>query len=530
MNYLFGKSARILVLLTIALLFSLASQAQNLRSLMKTGDKYFALGNYRAAIPYYEQALNENTDNAEALFKAGVSFLAYDKDRASDYLYKAQRLNAHISPDIEYWLGRVDHVNYRFEDAIQHYEQYANTLAKKANARQELAMLIAQSRFADKMVRQPKDLFVRNLGPTINTPFSDHSPVISRDSKTLIYTTRSSHVTNNPVATDGEYNEEIVEAIRLDADDWSAPRSLSLHLNSKGHDASIQLYDNETKLLLYRQTENGDFYYSMKDHQDWGVPQKVPGHVNTSSYESDAFITADGSTMYFATNHFSKTGDKDLYVAQKTIKGDWGKPKNLGKNINTSFDEDSPFLTADGKTLYFTSRGHATMGGSDVFVTHFNEASQTWSEPENMGYPVNSPDDDTYFRLSADGLTAYLSSYRMGGYGEKDIWSIDLSKSVLIRGLVSDQLEGSADSEIEVVFSSKPLHNKLLTYSVIITPGTRSFELPVQSGRTYKVTFSKNGQVFPTQECNVPATTNENVILEKGFSLAKLPKETAKRN
>ncbi|MDQ4140458.1 MAG: hypothetical protein M3142_08010, partial [Bacteroidota bacterium] len=428
-------------------------------------------------------------------------------------------------------LGRVDHVNYRFDDAIQHFELYAGTLNKKAAIRKEVAMLIEQSRFADKMVRHPKDLFVRNLGPTINTPYSDHSPVISRDGKMLLYTTRS-NAANNQVATDGEYDEEIVEAIRLDADTWNTPRSLSRHLNSRGHDASIQLYDNDTKLLLYRQTENGDFYFSVKDHQDWGVPQKVPGNVNTSGYESDAFISADGSTMYFATNHFSEDGNKDLYIAQKTTKGDWGKPKSLGKIINTPFDEDSPFLTADGKTMYFTSRGHNTMGGSDVFVTHFDSVSQTWSEPENMGYPINSPDDDTYFRLNADGTTAYLSSYRMGGYGEKDIWSIDLSKPVLVRGQIYDQAAGNADYEIEVVFSSKPKNNKMLSYTATIAPGGSTFEVPVQSGRKYQVTFSKNGQVFATQECEIQATAAENVVLQKDFSLSivKLPKESAAKN
>ncbi|PSR53357.1 hypothetical protein AHMF7605_07355 [Adhaeribacter arboris] len=526
---LYGKTAKALVLFTGSFLLSFSSQAQSLRNLMKIGDKFFALENYRSAIPYYEQILNENSDNAEALFKAGVSYLAYDKDKASDYLYKAQRLTPNVSPDIEYWLGRVDHVNYRFEDAIQHFELYVGTLTKNAPARKEIALLMEQSRFADKMVRNPKDLFVRNLGPTINTPFSDHSPVIARDGKTLIYTTRSSNFTSNHTETDGEYDEEIVEVVRLDDNNWSAPRSLSLHLNSRGHDASIQLFDNDTKLLLYRQTENGDFYYSKKNNQDWSNPQKLSGSVNSSGYESDAFISADGSTMYFASNHYSKAGDKDLFVSQKTAQGEWGKPKNLGKTINTSMDEDSPFLTADGKTLYFTSRGHNSMGGSDVFVTHFDLKSQTWSEPENMGYPVNSPDDDTYFRLSADGTMAYLSSYRMGGYGEKDLWSIDLSKNVLVRGKISDSLEDTATGEIEVVFSSKPLHNKMLSYTVTLTPDTRTFELPVQSGRTYQVTFSKNGQVLATQEYEVPATVAEDVVLSKDFALsfAKLPKESA---
>ncbi|MDQ3292270.1 MAG: hypothetical protein M3Q05_13365 [Bacteroidota bacterium] len=529
---LYGKPAQVLVLLTSILLLSLGARAQSPKSLMNMGDKFFVLKNYRAAIPYYEQILDENSDYPEALFKAGVCYLALDKDKASDYLYKAQRLLPNVSPDIEYWLGRVDHVNYRFEDAIQHFELYANTLSKKSPVRKEIARLQEQCRFADKMVRNPKDLFVRNLGPTINTPFSDHNPVISQDGETLIYTTRSSNFTNSHSTSGGEFNEEIVEANHLETNEWTTPRSLSPNLNNKGQLASIQLYDNDKKLLLYRPTDKGDIYYSIKNNQDWSDPQKITGNVNTKGSETDAFITADGSPIYFSTNHYSKTEDKDLYVSKKNAQGEWSKPENLGKNINTSYDEESPFLTLDGKTMYFTSRGHNSMGGSDVFVSHFEPNSQTWSKPENMGYPINSPDDDTYFRLNADGTMAYLSSYRMGGYGEKDIWSIDLSKTVVVRGQLSDRAVGSSTSEIEVVFSSKPKNNKMLSFSATLAPGAKSFELPVQSGRTYQVTFSNNGQIFATQQCEVPATAAENVVVEKVFSLPiiDLPKQASAKS
>ncbi len=491
-------------------------QGQTRRNFLKTADQFFQLENYRAAIPYYEQILNEDNENALVLYRAGVSYLAYDKDRASDYLYKAQRLKPNVAPDIEYWLGRVDHVNYRFDDAVDHYQLYANTLPKNAPARQEINVLIEQSRNAQKMVQHPKDLFVRNLGPTINSPYSDHSPVISRDNKVLLYTTRSRTATPNKVNPDGEYFEEIVETVRLDADNWSEPRSLSLHLNSKGHDASIQLFANDTQLLLYRQTQNGDFFVAGKTNTGWSLPAKITGPINTKDYESDAFITPDGNTLYFATTHLSAKGDKDLYVSFKTPQGNWSKPQNLGKTLNTSFDEDSPFLAPDGNTLYFTSRGHNTMGGYDVFASHVDPVTRTWAAPENLGYPVNSPDDDTYFRLSADGTTAYLSSYRMGGYGEKDIWSIDLSKEVIIKGKVTYLEDKTSPVGLEVNFSSQPQNNKALQYWATATTAGY-FEVQVQSGRRYQLTFSRNGKVIGTQEYEVPATVADKVILTPEF-------------
>ncbi|RDC63516.1 PD40 domain-containing protein [Adhaeribacter pallidiroseus] len=519
MTLTFTRTLSLLLIATIWLL-SDPVQGQTRRNFLKKADQFFQVENYRAAIPYYEQILNEDNENAWVLFRAGVSYLAYDKDRASDYLYKAQRLKPHIAPDIEYWLGRVDHVNYRFDDAVEHYGLYAHTLPKKAAARQEMTVLIEQSRNAQKMVQHPQDLFVRNLGPTINSAYSEHSPVISRDDKVMLYTTRGHSAAPGKVNADGEYFEEIVEAVHLDSDNWSEPHSLSLHLNSKGHDASIQLFANDTKLLLYRQTQNGDFYVSAKKNTDWSLPVKMNGVINTKDYESDAFITPDENTIYFATTHLSKKGDKDLYVAHKTTQGEWGKPQSLGKNLNTAFDEDSPFLAPDGKTLYFTSRGHNTMGGYDVFVSHLDTITQTWSNPENMGYPINSPDDDTYFRLNADGTTAYLSSYRMGGYGEKDIWSIDLSKEVIIQGQVMYQENEKAPVELVVNFSSQPKNNKALHYWATASKEGQ-FKLQVQSGRTYQVTISQNGKIRDTQEYEVPATVAENVVLSPAFSLAK---------
>ncbi|QNF34914.1 PD40 domain-containing protein [Adhaeribacter swui] len=511
-----GRHIRLLFL-GLVCFCSAPVHAQKERSFLKTADSYFMVGNYRAAIPYYEQVLNSDKAQPLALYRAGVSYLAYDKDRASDYLYKAQRLNPNVAPDIEYWLGRADHVNYRFDDAVEHYKLYANTLPKNAQARKEVDLLIQQSRTAQKFVQKPKDLFVRNLGPTINSPFSDHSPVISRDNKTLIYTTRNRTAVHEKVNTDGEYTEEIVEAVRLDADTWSEPRSLNLHLNSKGHDASIQLFDNDTRLLMYRQSQNGDFYVARRKESNWSLPEKLNGHINTPNYESDAFITHDNNTLYFATTHFSKKGDKDLFMSRKDANGVWGKPVSLGNTINTAFDEDSPFLTPDGKTLYFTSRGHNTMGGYDVFVSHLDSVTQTWSAPENMGYPINSPDDDTYFRLNADGTMAYLSSYRMGGYGEKDIWSIDLSKEVKIKGQVANAEKVDATT-LEINFTSRPKNNRALQYYAPVL-STGDFEIQLQSGRTYQVTFKQNGQVISTQEYEVPATAAPEVVKTAAFRI-----------
>jgi outer membrane protein OmpA-like peptidoglycan-associated protein len=504
------------------------ADAQSTRKDLKTGNKFFEQENYRAAIPYYEKVLAKDPNNAKALFNAGISYMSFDKEKASDYIYKAQKLKPKVSKDVEYWLGRVDHLNYNFDEAVAHFQAYNATLKKNDQRKEELAQWIQHSKNAKVQFNSPKDIFVKNLGPTINTQFSEHSPVISSDDKILIFTSRGEAVTgasgsvsdkkNKSVAADGEYYEDIFEATRVDDENWQKPRSLSGVLNGKGHDASIQLFDNDTKMLMYRNDNNGDIFVTDKSGGDWTAPKALDGNINSKAFESDAFITPDGLTIYFSTGKFSEDGTLDLYTSTRTSTGsDWGTPKSLGANINTKYDDDSPYLSKDGKTLYFSSRGHNTMGGYDIFKSEYDEAGRKWGPAINMGYPVNTPDDDSYYRLSPDGSYAYLSSYRIGGYGEKDIYTINYIKNANIVGKVfSSKDSTTVIPGVELVFSGKQADNTALSFRDISKPDG-AYQVAVLSGRTYQVAVSKDGKNIETQEFAVPVSTNDSTTITKNF-------------
>ncbi|WP_245318652.1 OmpA family protein [Hymenobacter elongatus] len=471
--------------------------------------------------------LAKEPNNALALFRAGISYMSFDKEKASDYIYKAQRLKPKVSKDVEYWLGRVDHLNYNFDEAIAHFQAYNTTLKKKDTRKASLAQLIQHSKNAKIQFNSPKDIFVKNLGPTINTAFSEHSPVISNDDKLLLFTSRGENVTgatgstanpkNKSVAADGEYYEDIFEAKRVDDENWEKPRSLSGALNGKGHDASIQVFDNDTKMLMYRQDENGDIFYAEKAGGDWAEPKKLNNNINSKAFESDAYITPDGLTIYFSTSKFSELNTLDIYYATRQAGGDWGTPKSLGGVVNTAFDDDSPYLSKDGKTLYFSSRGHNTMGGYDIFKSEYDSVGRTWGRPENMGYPINTPDDDTYYRLSPDGSYAYLSSYRIGGYGEKDIYTINYIKNAIIRGKVYSQRDSTIIPGVELVFSGTQADKTALSYRDVTKPETGDYQVSVLSGRTYQVAVSKDGANITTEEFAVPVSTSDSTIIEKNF-------------
>ena len=514
----------------VALTAAIASpaQAQSARKDLKTGNKFFEQENYRAALPYYEKVLAKDPNNAKALFNAGISYMSFDKEKASDYIYKAQKLKPKVSKDVEYWLGRVDHLNYNFDEAVAHFQAYNATLKKNDQRKEELAQLIQHSKNAKVQFNSPKDIFVKNLGPTINTQFSEHSPVISADNKLLIYTSRGASVTgatgnisdkkNKSIAADGEYYEDIFEARRIDDENWEKPRSLSGVLNGKGHDASIQLFDNDSKLLMYRNDNNGDIFVSDKAGGDWSAPKPLDGNINSKSFESDAFITPDGLTIYFSTGKYSEDGTLDLYQSTRSSMGaDWGPAKSLGANINTKYDDDSPYLSKDGKTLYFSSRGHNTMGGYDIFKSEYDEASRKWGAAQNMGYPVNTPDDDSYYRLSPDGSYAYLSSYRIGGYGEKDIYTINYIKNATIKGKVfSSKDSTTVIPGVELVFTGAQADKTALSFRDVTKPDG-AYQVAVLSGRTYQVAVSKDGKNIETQEFPVPVSTNDSTTITKNF-------------
>jgi outer membrane protein OmpA-like peptidoglycan-associated protein len=498
--------------------------AQSTRKDLKTGNKLFDQENYRASIPYYERVLAKDPNNATALFRAGVAYLSFDKEKASDYIYKAQKLKPKVSRDIEYWLGEVDHLNYNFDEAITHYQAYNATLKKKNDTRrEEVAQLIQHSKNAKVLFNQPKDIFVKNLGPTVNTQFSEHSPVISSDDKTLIYTSRGEQVTGSDVkkkgiAADGEYYEDIFETHRVDADNWEKPRSLSGVLNSKGHDASIQLFDNDTKLLMYRSDNDGDIFMSEKTGGDWTAPKRLNDNINSKYREGDAYITPDGLTLYFSTGKYSEDNTLDLYYSTRTAGGDWGPAKSLGGAINTKYDDDSPYLSRDGKTLYFASKGHNTMGGYDIFKSQWDSIGRKWGRPENLGYPINTPDADSYYRLAPDGSYAYLSSYRIGGYGEKDIYTINYIKNVTIKGQVFSKRDSlQSIPGVELVFSGKTASNEAISFRDITKQPNGDYSVNLLSGRTYQVAVNKDGKNIETQEFAVPISTSDSTSITKNF-------------
>lgn len=478
---------------------TLSLSAQENKELIRIGDKYLKNKQYRKALPFFEQALKTDSTNITAIYKSSICHLyRYSKEKSLQGFLKVYAVDSTYDKFVYFWMARAYHLNYQFDNALKYYSMYKTKLAKWDTRQKEVDWYMEQARRAREFTSNPKNFVVQNLGNQVNSSYSEHSPVASLSDSILLFTSRRDK-DNSKEDFDGEPFEDIFIVKKQGDGTWSAPELFEI--NTSGHDACIQFFDNDQKLFIYRQTRGGDIYVVEKVDGQWQNPKKFPV-INTRGFESDAFMTADGSTVYFATNRYKKLGDLDIYYVTKKSDSSWTKPKMLKGRINTDEDEDAPFITADGKTMYFSSRGHNSMGGYDVYKTVLGPDGK-WSKPENLGYPINTPDDDVYYYLSGTSNHAYMSSYRDGGFGEKDLYEIIPVESVVIVGTVTEEKTNKVLDKYDMVL--QPLSGSMPNAKEATTVTQQgNYNTSVLSANAYLLKISKDGKVLKTDTLKVP--------------------------
>ncbi len=391
----------------------------------------------------WTQLATDNPDNANVNYKAGRAYLntLNMKTAAMPFLAKAVKSDIEknydpISPyekkvpiEVYYYYARALHLNYKLDDARVYYERFMlgapvkHQLFAKANLGTE------QVGHARLLMKIPVEFEIENLGSVINSEYPDFSPVISIDENALFYTSaRVRQDSSNYYVKDkttGKYFEDIYASYKGVDGEWQEPELLSI--NTTNHTATMNVSVDGQTLYLYRDdTGNGDIYQSKLVGETWSEPQAMPGVINSPAWETHLAPTPDGRTIYFVSNRKGGLGGRDIYRVNMLPDGNWSEAENLGAKINTQYEEDAVFVSPDARTLYFSSQGHNSMGGFDILYSRIDETTGEWSEPTNIGYPINTVDDDVFFVTSADGKRAYYSSERNDGFGEKDIYMIKL--------------------------------------------------------------------------------------------------------
>lgn len=396
---------------------------------IKAGDKYYVMApDWRFnAIPYYVSANKFNPNNALLNYKIGYCYLTKHsafKTKAIPYLETAFKLNSNVAVNIHYLLGQAYQLNMEWDRAMQEYNAYIQTLDLKKNAKQiaDAKKKIDECKNGAEFVKNPVSVFIDNVGPTINTQYPEYGPLVSADETSMLFTSRRP-TAKGQLATDaGLYYENIYISYFRNGQ-WLAATNLGEPVNHKGeHIATAGLSPDGKILYVYNNERNGDIYQTFLEGGEWTKPQKMGGKINTKYRETSLSIAADNKTLYLVSDRPGGFGGKDIYKVTLNDRAKWTDPVNLGPTINTQYDEEGADIQADGKTLFFSSKGHNSMGGFDIFKSTYD--SGKWSEPQNLGYPVNTPDDDVFISVSKSGKHGYYASVKANGYGDYDIYKV----------------------------------------------------------------------------------------------------------
>ncbi|MEO8473664.1 MAG: OmpA family protein [Chryseolinea sp.] len=385
------------------------SHAQTVKEIIKKGEIQYNAREYVKALVIFQDGLKAFPQDAKINFWTGLTYLSLpSKSESLRYLQTAFTNDHKVDPKIYFYLGLSYHSNKLYQKAEEFFTEYK----KRHRADAELAdEMIRQSEFADSVTRAPTNAVVENVGSAINSQFHEYSPLVSADGNTMIFTS------NRPDAQiKGPLFEDIYISKKIKGQ-WSMPKKISPNINIKFNDAAASLSADGKTLVIYYEYGGGDIYISKLEGQDWSKPTPLNKNVNTPGFwETSAFLAPDGKKLYFTSNRPGGMGNLDIYVSEMESTGDWGQAKNLGNVINTKGREDSPSLDNAGTTLYFASNGHRGMGGMDIFKSELKEGK--WQKPVNMGYPINSVEDDSFFAITGDHKRAYFSTLREEGNAE----------------------------------------------------------------------------------------------------------------
>lgn len=468
------------------------------------GLNYEENGNYKQAEVIYKKLTKNNTAlTAELLYHIGVCQLyATHADSAAVTLQKAAELvdnkyiNSDLSIDILLNLGKAHQIALNPEEAIVRYGQLLHIISDSdVELKKEIEDEIQSCKNAEIYMENPVEISIKNLGSNINSASDDHSPVVSLDENQIYYTSRQKSGKENSLR-DGDNPEKIYHSI-FSSKVWSKNFILEVFFRNFENESALSLSADGSELFLFRNDLEGQsIYESIYNGKTWGKPFKLPAPINSPANETHACLSPDKSTMFFTSDRAGGIGGKDIYLVRKQKDGTWGSLTNLGPKINTKLDEETPVFHYDGKTLYFASEGHQSMGRMDVFYSQMNPDS-TWNDPINLGYPINSPDDDFFFAPSITKDHAFYASSRQGDtYGGSDIYRVEFKKFVkgdlaVVEGVVDPGNKSNLQAgKIRILVSLKETNAPVGNYS---PNADGKYMLFLETGKEYNVVQKEEG-------------------------------------
>ncbi|NVO01184.1 MAG: PD40 domain-containing protein [Bacteroidetes bacterium] len=467
----------IVTILSFAFTNTAKSQTEDFKTKYDLAEGMMNDGNYTAALQIFLSLDSIKPQNSNINFQIGMCYInsTSDQTKAIPYFEMAKKnvskkytggsKEDRCSPYVFYYLAKAYHLDYNLDKAIEYFNKFKEYFNYKTDRAivEQADRQIEMCNNAKKSMADAGKLKIENLGPNINSPYRDYSPVISLDGSTLIFTSRRKVGENPKKEKDGRYFEDIyISKYNSETKQWDQAKSIGDSINTNLHEASISLSADGKQLFLYKSDgKDGNIYVSKNIDGNWSSPQKLPEPINSKAWETHVFLTTDGNTLYFVSDRSGGFGGRDIYSSKKISEGVWDKPINLGPVINTKYEEESPYIVTDssGTTLYFSSKGQGSIGGFDIFTSK-QKIDGTWSEPKSMIYPINTSDDDVFYVPTQDKKHAYYASGKYGGLGDLDLYYVTILN------------EGKADSTKIDTIVTQPVDTAKIVKNVITPQDT----------------------------------------------------------
>lgn len=496
-------------------------------------------GDVIGALNSFREITKNSPNDATALYYEGFCYFTLKQyDKSKDALLKAEALKTDVKAETFLLLGKLYQMDENYDKAIEECNTLKAIKGAPLEALEEADIVLSQCQIAKTMIANPLNVEVTNLGPDINSKYDDKNPCITADAKMLVFTTRRPDGTDAPIDVegDGKYFENIYVA-ELDSltKNFSKAEPASGAVNTEAHDACTSISPDGKQIFIYKNDINdknsrgGDVFVSKIAQGKWKKAEPIGKPIASSYWEGGACVSPDGKTYFFTSEREGGFGKSDIWMVEKLNKKEWGKPVNLGANINTKYDEGGMFLAPDGKTLFFCSNSPQSMGGYDIFKTVLEDGK--WSIPQNLGYPINSSAKEGQLTLSADTRYAYISSERKGGLGESDIYKINLKDYAILekdgkkksnnalgilKGTIREGFEGYGVSDVSIVVQDEASGAKIN----MMTNEAGEYFMTLKPGK-YVLTVDKKGYQQIQEKVEINQSDKEAVILERGYLLKK---------
>ncbi|HIA10570.1 MAG TPA: hypothetical protein EYN69_00655 [Flavobacteriales bacterium] len=507
--------------------------------LAKEADIFMEKKNFLAALPLFEKLFKNYPNRIEYKLALAIcyTYKSGEKEKAVKF-FEEILLSDPKSKHINYELGRAYHLTSQFDKALVQLK-----IAKgKKGSKDKEKNIIELIRFCGngiELIQNPVDVEIENMGPVINSSGSEYVPVISSDESMLIFTYAGKNciggLQNQYGQPDpkGYYYEDILVSYKI-GNLWLTPEDIGSNINSSAHDACVALSGDGQKLFVYRDTDegSGEIFMSELEGNVWLRPIKMNININTEHWEGSASLSPDERTLYFTSERPGGQGGRDIYKSEMREDGIWDEAINVGPQINTEYDDDAPFIHPDNKTLYFSSMGHNSLGGYDIFSAT-RTSDTAWAQAVNIGYPINTPEDDVFYVMAANGKRGYYSSARDGSFGQHDIFVVHQGKEaikhalVLVKGRVTAN-DRPAEVSITVTYAANAENQGI--YKSNSASGMYLISLP--AGNDYTIKYELEGYFPQTEIINASAIDyfTEMVINVKLYSATYQPLITIEGN